>query len=129
MVVIGQIGGAFVGGVLADAIGRKKSTVLLAVGYAAFALLDAFSVSMPMLLTARLLIGVTIGVSVVVVPVYVAGIGAGRDARIVGDRLSTRDRRRHHPWLPGGLPACRHAQLATGSSGWPPYSPQCCCRC
>ena len=72
MAVIGQIGGAFVGGMLADAIGRKKSMVLIAVGYAVFALLDAFSVSMPMLLTARLLIGVTIGVSVVVVPVYVA---------------------------------------------------------
>jgi sugar porter (SP) family MFS transporter len=57
---------------LADAIGRKKSTVLLAGGYAVFALLDAFSVSMPMLLTARILIGVTIGVSVVVIPVYIA---------------------------------------------------------
>ena len=72
MAVLGQIGGAFVGGMLADAIGRKKSTVLIAVGYAVFALLDAFSVSMPMLLTARLLIGVAIGVSVVVIPVYIA---------------------------------------------------------
>jgi sugar porter (SP) family MFS transporter len=72
MAVLGQIVGALVGGMLANAIGRKKSTVLLAVGYAVFALLDAFSVSMPMLLTARLLIGVTIGVSMVVVPVYVA---------------------------------------------------------
>jgi SP family galactose:H+ symporter-like MFS transporter len=72
MAVLGQIGGAFVGGMLADAIGRKKSTVLLAVGYAVFALLDALSVSMPMLLTARLLIGVAVGVSVVVIPVYVA---------------------------------------------------------
>jgi SP family galactose:H+ symporter-like MFS transporter len=72
MAVLGQIGGAFVGGMLADAIGRKKSTVLIAVCFAVFALLDAFSVSMPMLLIARLLIGVTIGVSVVVVPVYVA---------------------------------------------------------
>ncbi len=40
------------------------------------------------------------------------GIGAGRDARIIGDRLSTRNRQRHHPRLPGRLPACRHAQLA-----------------
>ncbi len=72
MAVLGQIGGALVGGMLADAIGRKKSTVLIAAGFAVFALLDAFSVSMPMLLTARLLIGVTIGVSVVVIPVYVA---------------------------------------------------------
>ncbi len=72
MVVIGQIVGALGAGVLADTIGRKKSMVLIVLGYAVFALLDAVSVSMPMLLTARLLIGVTIGVSVVVVPVYVA---------------------------------------------------------
>ncbi|MGA7051726.1 MAG: sugar porter family MFS transporter [Mycobacterium sp.] len=72
MAVLGQIGGALVGGMIADAIGRKRSTVLIAIGYLVFALMDAFSVSMPMLLAARLLIGVTIGVSVVVVPVYVA---------------------------------------------------------
>ncbi|WP_372515620.1 sugar porter family MFS transporter [Mycobacterium conspicuum] len=72
MAVLGQIGGALVGGRLADAMGRKRSTVLIAVCFALFALLDALSVSMPMLLTARLLIGVTIGVSVVVIPVYVA---------------------------------------------------------
>jgi MFS transporter, SP family, galactose:H+ symporter len=72
MVVIGQIFGALGGGVLANAIGRKKSMVLIVVGYAVFALLGATSVSMPMLLVARLLLGLTIGVSVVVVPVYVA---------------------------------------------------------
>ena len=72
MVVIGQIVGALCGGVLANAIGRKKSMVLIVVGYAVFALLGAVSVSMPMLLVARLLLGLTIGVSVVVVPVYVA---------------------------------------------------------
>jgi SP family galactose:H+ symporter-like MFS transporter len=72
MVVIGQIAGAFGAGVLANAIGRKKSVVLILVAYAMFALLGALSVSLPMLLTARFLLGVTIGVSVVVVPVYVA---------------------------------------------------------
>jgi MFS transporter, SP family, galactose:H+ symporter len=72
MVVIGQIAGALGGGVLANAIGRKKSMVLITIGYAVFALLGAASVSMPMLLVARLLLGLTIGVSVVVVPVYVA---------------------------------------------------------
>jgi MFS transporter, SP family, galactose:H+ symporter len=72
MAVIGQIAGALGGGVLANAIGRKKSMILIVVGYAVFALLGATSVSMPMLLAARLLIGLTIGVSVVVVPVYVA---------------------------------------------------------
>jgi len=72
MVVIGQIAGALGGGALANAIGRKRSMVLIVVGYAVFALLGAVSVSMPTLLAARLLLGLTIGVSVVVVPVYVA---------------------------------------------------------
>jgi MFS transporter, SP family, galactose:H+ symporter len=72
MVVIGQIAGALGAGVLANAIGRKKSVVLILFAYAAFALLGAFSVSLPMLLAARVLLGLTIGVTVVVVPVYVA---------------------------------------------------------
>ncbi|ORW92304.1 MFS transporter [Mycobacterium sp. IEC1808] len=72
MVVIGQIVGALGAGVLANAIGRKKSVVAILVAYAAFALLGAFSVSLPMLLAARFLLGLTIGVTVVVVPVYVA---------------------------------------------------------
>lgn len=72
MVVIGQIFGALGAGVLANAIGRKKSVALILVAYAGFALLGAFSVSLPMLLAARFLLGLTIGVTVVVVPVYVA---------------------------------------------------------
>jgi sugar porter (SP) family MFS transporter len=72
MVVIGQIAGALGAGVLANAIGRKRSVVGILVAYAVFALLGALSVSLPMLLVARLLLGLTIGVTVVVVPVYVA---------------------------------------------------------
>ena len=72
MVVIGQIAGALGAGVLANVIGRKRSVVLILSAYAVFALLAAFSVCMPMLLTARLLLGLTLGVAVVVVPVYVA---------------------------------------------------------
>ncbi len=72
MVVIGQIAGALGAGVLANAIGRKRSMVLIAVSYALFALLAALSVSLPMLLAARFLLGLTLGVTVVVVPVYVA---------------------------------------------------------
>lgn len=70
--VLGQIAGALGGGILANAIGRKKSVVLIVAGYAVFALLGATSVSVQMLVVARLLLGVTIGLSVVVVPVYVA---------------------------------------------------------
>ncbi|OBH50215.1 sugar porter family MFS transporter [Mycobacterium mantenii] len=72
MVVIGQIVGALGAGVLANVIGRKRSVVLILFAYTVFALLAAFSISLPMLLTARLLLGLTIGVTVVVVPVYVA---------------------------------------------------------
>ncbi|OBB36174.1 MFS transporter [Mycobacterium sp. 852002-51961_SCH5331710] len=71
-IVIGQIAGAVGGGMLANAIGRKRSMVLVAIAYAAFALLSALSVSVPMLLVSRFLLGLTIGVSVVVVPVFVA---------------------------------------------------------
>jgi sugar porter (SP) family MFS transporter len=72
MVVIGEIAGAIIGGWLANKIGRKKSMVLVAVTYAVFALMCAFSASVPMLMVARLLLGLTIGISVVVVPVFVA---------------------------------------------------------
>lgn len=71
-VVIGEVAGAVAGGWLANAFGRKTSMVAVAGAYAVFAVLGALSVSLPMLLVARLLLGVTIGVSVVVVPVFVA---------------------------------------------------------
>jgi MFS transporter, SP family, galactose:H+ symporter len=72
MVVLGQIAGALGAGVLANAIGRKKSVLLVLVAYATLALVAALSVSEPMLLLARFLLGLAIGVSVVVVPVFVA---------------------------------------------------------
>lgn len=72
MVVLGQIAGALGAGVLANAIGRKRSMVGILVAYAMFALLGALSPALPMLLAARFLLGLTIGVTVVVVPVYVA---------------------------------------------------------
>jgi MFS transporter, SP family, galactose:H+ symporter len=83
-VVIGQVGGAVGAGLLANAIGRQKSMVLVALSYAAFALLSAVSVSVPMLVGARFLLGLTIGVSVVVVPVFVA---ESAPARVRGSLL------------------------------------------
>lgn len=70
--VLGEIAGAAGGGWLANTIGRKHSMVLVATAYAVFAVLSAVSISVPMLLVARLLLGLTIGVSLVVVPVFVA---------------------------------------------------------
>ena len=71
-VVVGQVVGALVGGWLANHFGRQPCMVLLTASYAVFAVLGALSVSVPMLLLVRLLLGVTVGVSVVVVPVFVA---------------------------------------------------------
>lgn len=70
--VIGQIAGALAAGMLANGLGRKKSMALVLAGYVLFALMDAFAVSLPMLLVARLLLGLCVGVSVVVIPVYIA---------------------------------------------------------
>jgi SP family galactose:H+ symporter-like MFS transporter len=90
-VAVGEIAGALAGGVLANAIGRKRSMVLVAAGYTVFAVLAAMSVSVPMLLAARLLLGVTIGVSVVVVPVFIAesAHAAWRGSLLVAYQVAT----------------------------------------
>ena len=90
-VVLGEIAGALGAGVLANLIGRKLSMVLVAAGYAVFALLGAMSDSVPMLLVARLLLGLTIGVSVVVVPVFVAESAPAsvRGSLLVGYQVAT----------------------------------------
>jgi MFS family permease len=90
-VVLGEIVGALGAGVLANLIGRKWSMVPMAAGYAVFALLGAMSDSVSMLLVARLLLGLTIGVSVVVVPVFVAesAPAAVRGSLLVGYQVAT----------------------------------------
>ena len=70
--VIGQIIGATGAGALANAAGRKNSLTVATTAYAALALLASLSPSIPVLLAARLLMGVTIGVAIVVAPVFVA---------------------------------------------------------
>jgi sugar porter (SP) family MFS transporter len=81
---IGDIAGAIVAGALANAIGRKKSLMLAVASYAVFAVLGAVSVSLSVLVAARLLAGVAIGVSFVVVPVFVA---ESAPARVRGSLL------------------------------------------
>ena len=90
-VVVGEIAGALGAGILANLIGRRWSMVLVAAGYAVFALLGAMSDSLPMLLVARLLLGLTIGVSVVVVPVFVAESAPAsvRGSLLVGYQVAT----------------------------------------
>ena len=110
-VVIGEIVGAIIGGWLANAIGRKKSMVLVAASYAAFALMSALSVSVPMLLVSRLLLGLTIGVSVVVVPVYVAELAPAkvRGSLLVAYQVAT---------VVGIIIGYLAAYLLAGSGSW-----------
>ncbi|HEY4794653.1 MAG TPA: MFS transporter, partial [Mycobacterium sp.] len=86
IVVIGEICGALSGGFLANAIGRKRSMMLVAGGYAVFSLLGAAAVSMPWLMTARMLLGMTIGLSATVTPVFIA---EAAPARLRGSLLVT----------------------------------------
>ena len=72
IVVLGEIVGALCGGVLADRFGRKRVMVGVASTFAAFSLLSGLAWDVPSLMAARFLLGLTIGVSVVVVPVFIA---------------------------------------------------------
>jgi MFS family permease len=72
IVVAGSVLGAFTGGRLANAIGRKRTMVLVALTYAAFAVLSGIASSLVFLDGARFLLGVTIGISIVTAPIFVA---------------------------------------------------------
>jgi len=122
-VVVGEVAGALFGGALANRIGRKRSMVLVAGTFAAFSLLSALSWNVPSLMAARFLLGLTIGVSVVVVPVFVAESAAPkvRGALLVRTRSPRWSASSWVTWSPGRCPAPR---AGAGCSAWPP-SPAC----
>src|SRR3954464_11681063 len=72
IVVAGSIVGALVASRLANAIGRKPTMVLVAITYAIFAVLSGLAQSLVWLDVARFFLGVTIGVSIVTAPIFVA---------------------------------------------------------
>src|SRR3954465_3380267 len=72
IVVVGSIVGALTGGRLANAIGRKPAMVLVALTYGGFALLSGVATSLVFLDVARFFLGVTIGISIVTAPIFVA---------------------------------------------------------
>ena len=71
-IVYGEVVGAIIAGVVTNKIGRKKSMILLTVGYAVFGILSALSVDMWTLFAARFFLGVAVGISLIAVPVFVA---------------------------------------------------------
>jgi SP family galactose:H+ symporter-like MFS transporter len=70
--VVGEVAGAVVGGWLANRFGRQRCMVAVAAAYGVFALLSALAPNTDVLMAGRFLLGLTIGISIVVVPVFVA---------------------------------------------------------
>ena len=71
-VVLGQLFGAFAAGRITNTIGRKRTMVLVALGYVIFAALQGLAPNEWFLIVARFLLGFTIGVSIVTAPAYIA---------------------------------------------------------
>jgi sugar porter (SP) family MFS transporter len=71
-VVLGQLIGAFFAGRISNAIGRKRTMVFVALGYAVFAGLQGLAPNEWFLTVVRFLLGLAIGVSIVVAPAYIA---------------------------------------------------------
>lgn len=85
-VVLGQVFGAVFGGRIANHVGRKRALVAVAIGYVVFALLSGVAWSAWSLIAFRFLLGVTIGVSISVAPLF---IGESAPAPIRGGLLAT----------------------------------------
>jgi MFS family permease len=71
-VVLGQLFGALFAGRITNTIGRKRTMVLVASGYAVFAALQGLAPNEWFLIVARFLLGFIIGVSIVTAPAYIA---------------------------------------------------------
>jgi len=77
-VLVGAIVGAIVAGRLNDALGRKKTLLLLAVIFTVGALLTAISPTLVFFLVCRVIVGLGIGAAASVVPVYISEIAPAR---------------------------------------------------
>jgi len=71
-VVYGELIGALSGGFIINRFGRRPVIISVAIGYVVFCLASAFAISPLMLGASRALLGLTIGMSLIAVPVFVA---------------------------------------------------------
>lgn len=76
IVVFGSLVGAALGPTLANRFGRKITMLLVAAGFAVFAGLSAVPFGVWWLTVVRLLLGVTIGLSTVVAPIFISEFAA-----------------------------------------------------
>ncbi|WP_295142985.1 sugar porter family MFS transporter [Saccharopolyspora sp.] len=72
--LLGAVAGAMSGGPVVDRLGRKRTLLLVSAVFTAGALLSAVAVDVAMLIVARVVLGLAIGASSLVVPAYIAEI-------------------------------------------------------
>ena len=91
VLVAGNIVGALIAGKLATAIGRKPTMLLVVVGYAVFAAWSALVSDILWLDVSRFFLGVAIGLSLVVAPIFLAesAPAAIRGSLVVGYQVAT----------------------------------------
>jgi sugar porter (SP) family MFS transporter len=86
VLVLGSILGTLTAGRLADAIGRRTTMVVVAACYAVFAALSGCAPGIGALEAFRFLLGVTVGISIVAAPLFIA---ESTPARIRGAAVAT----------------------------------------
>lgn len=88
---LGLILGALIANPLADRYGRKVAMIIVAIGFTVFAIFQAVAQDIVWLDTARFFLGVSIGISVVAAPVFIAESAPVmiRGALIVGYQVAT----------------------------------------
>jgi len=72
--LLGAIAGALSGGPVVDRLGRKRTLLLVSAVFTVGALLSAAAANVEVLIAARVLLGLAIGASSLVVPTYIAEI-------------------------------------------------------
>ena len=77
-VLIGAVIGGAIGGRLADRFSRRRALIALAILYGAGAILTAFSWNLGSFLAFRIITGVAVGASSLIVPAYIAEMSPAR---------------------------------------------------
>jgi sugar porter (SP) family MFS transporter len=85
LLLVGAMAGALLAGRLADRIGRRPTILITATVFVVGVLLAAFTPSYPVLLIARVVIGLAVGASSLTVPLY---IGEAAPSRVRGALVS-----------------------------------------
>ncbi len=90
-VSVGTLAGALAGGRIANAIGRKRSMMVIAIGYTLFSGLQALTVNGPSLAAVRFLLGIVVGISIVAAPAFIAESAPKRirGRMLVGFQIAT----------------------------------------